>query len=169
MGHQAEKGKGAGAAAQTNTNALNPVTPSLLRRSLSPWGKFSTTCHPEPCPEQSEGAAKGLPLPRLRFFAEFIPSDGPRFFAEFSLSAMGDPSLSLRMTQREGFRMTGSEGLSNCLACQALNAEWSCHRVRDLSIAFRMVSSFRIQAVSATFFALPAAQRGAGRTREAPG
>lgn len=41
--------------------------------------------------------------------------------------------------------------LSNCLECQALNAKWSCHRVGDLSIAFRMVSSFRIQAVSATF------------------
>ena len=52
-----------------------------------------------------------------------------------------------------------SDTLSNCLECQALNAKWSCHRVRDLSIAFRMVSSFRIHAVRAPFFAFPAAQR----------
>ena len=42
----------------------------------------------------------------LRLFAE----PALRFFTEFSLSAMGDPSLSLRMTQREGFRIT-YEGL----------------------------------------------------------
>ena len=54
--------------------------------------------------------AKGLVLPRLRFFAEFILSDGPRFFAEITLSTFGSLSVDsanvLRMTESEGLRMT---------------------------------------------------------------
>ena len=36
----------------TNTNAINPVTPWLLRKPSSLWGRLSATCHPE----RSEGS-----------------------------------------------------------------------------------------------------------------
>ena len=50
----------------TNTNALNPVTPSLLRRSPSPWGKVSTTCHPE----RSEGSGSSETQILCRVYTE---------------------------------------------------------------------------------------------------
>ena len=49
--------------------------------------------------------------------------------------------------------------ISNCLECQVVKLWLAFHIVRCLSIAFRMVNTFRIQAVSATFLALPAAHK----------
>src|SRR2546422_7338411 len=48
-------------------------------------------------------------------------------------------------------------GGSNCLPCQALTAAGGFHAVRRASIALRIVRSFRIHAVRATFFGFPAA------------
>lgn len=52
--------------------------------------------------------------------------------------------------------------ISNCLEGKNYGATWwydSSHSSFFLSIAFRMVSSLRIQATSATFLAFPAASR----------
>ncbi|STT53897.1 Uncharacterised protein [Klebsiella pneumoniae] len=54
------------------------------------------------------------------------------------------------------------EDISNCLEGKNYGATWwydSSHSSFFLSIAFRMVSSLRIQATSATFLAFPAASR----------
>ena len=54
---------------------------------------------------------------------------------------------------------------SNCLVCQgdmacyALSTSSACHEAWCFTMAFRIVNSLRIQAVSATFAALPAARR----------
>ena len=48
-------------------------------------------------------------------------------------------------------------GGSNCVGCQAVATAGGCQGVWSRSIAFSIVSSLRIQATSATFFALPAA------------
>jgi hypothetical protein len=48
----------------------------------------------------------------------------------------------------------GETRCSNCVECQELNA--GCQGVWVRMIAFRIVSSFRIQATIATFFCLPA-------------
>src|SRR3990172_3177369 len=58
----------------------------ILRRFPSPRGSIPELV--------TLSEAKGLILPRSRFFAEFILSDRPRFFA------------ALRMTGSEGLRMT---------------------------------------------------------------
>jgi glycosyltransferase involved in cell wall biosynthesis len=51
-----------------------------------------------------------------------------------------------------------TRGVSNCLACQAMATRSGApQRVRCLAMALRMVSSFRMHAVSASFFGLPAA------------
>ena len=51
-------------------------------------------------------------------------------------------------------------GVSNCLDCQAVaSARAAFQRVLLRTIAFRIVSSFRIQATSATFGGLPAPRR----------
>ncbi len=47
---------------------------------------------------------------------------------------------------------------SNCVDCQARVTGRGCQGVWSRSSAFRIVSSFRMQATKATFFALPAAQ-----------
>ena len=54
------------------------------------------------------------------------------------------------------------KNISNCLEGKNYGATWwydSSHSSFFLSIAFRMVSSLRIQATSATFLAFPAASR----------
>lgn len=48
------------------------------------------------------------------------------------------------------------QGRSDCLKCQVAATARSRHEVRCLSMAFNIVSSFRIQAVRATLGALPA-------------
>ena len=54
---------------------------------------------------------------------------------------------------------------SNCLVCQgalacyALSTSSGCHEAWCFILAFRIVNSLRMQAVSATFAALPAARR----------
>ena len=56
----------------------------------------------------------------------------------------------------------GVSNISNCLEGKNYGATWwydSSHSSFFLSIAFRMVSSLRIQATSATFLAFPAASR----------
>ena len=56
-----------------------------------------------------------------------------------------------------------TSGVSNCLNCQAVasalaSAGSACHGVLVFAIALRIVSSFRMQATSASFFGLPAAR-----------
>jgi hypothetical protein len=53
-------------------------------------------------------------------------------------------------------KKTVQQGHSDCLTCQAATTAISRHEVRCLSMAFNIVSSLRIQAVSATLGALPA-------------
>ncbi len=54
-------------------------------------------------------------------------------------------------------RLSGS--VSHCLRCQALRAaSWAFQGVFVRTIAFRIVSSLRMQAVSASVFGLPAAR-----------
>ena len=48
---------------------------------------------------------------------------------------------------------------SNCLHCQGHTISFILQRVRCFIMALRMVSSFRIQAVRATFLAFPASRR----------
>jgi hypothetical protein len=48
---------------------------------------------------------------------------------------------------------------SNCLHCQGQTTSFRPQRVRCFIMALRMVSSFRIQAVRATFLAFPASHR----------
>lgn len=48
---------------------------------------------------------------------------------------------------------------SNCLRCQGHSTSFVLQGVRCFTIALRMVSSFRMQAVRATFLAFPDAQR----------
>ena len=50
-----------------------------------------------------------------------------------------------------------SSGVSNCLKSQALTASGTRHDSCDRTMLLRMVSSFRMQAVSASFFGFPAA------------
>jgi len=47
-------------------------------------------------------------------------------------------------------------GVSNCLENQAGCVTATLHGVRLFTIAFKMVSSFRMHAVNASFFAFPA-------------
>ncbi len=67
----------------------------------------------------------------------------------WSFSGVGD--LTRLVGGRKGV------GGSNCLPCQALTATGGFHAVRRAIIALRIVRSFRIHAVRATFFGLPAA------------
>lgn len=71
----------------------------------------------------------------------------------FGTFSMNDPQHYLKLAR---------ENISNCLEGKNYGATWwydSSHSSFFLSIAFRMVSSLRIQATSATFLAFPAASR----------
>src|SRR5207245_4885263 len=59
----------------------------------------------------------------------------------------------------KGAARRGCSATATVLDCQAHAATFACHGVRCLSIAFRMINSFRMHAVRATFFAFPAAHK----------
>ena len=61
------------------------------------------------------------------------------------------------LRQGDGVFPPLSQRGSNCVGCQAVATAGGCQGVWSRSIAFSIVSSLRIQATSATFFALPAA------------
>src|SRR2546427_3069648 len=53
----------------------------------------------------------------------------------------------------------GCSATATVLGCQAHGTSSVRHGVRCLSIAFRMINSFRMHAVRATFFAFPVAHK----------
>src|SRR5437879_3605191 len=73
---------------------------------------------------------------------------------------MGPWRSGARLASLRGARARqGGSATATVLDCQAHAATFACHGVRCLSIAFRMINSFRMHAVRATFFAFPAAHK----------
>lgn len=77
-----------------------------------------------------------------------------------------EPGMTVSLVARQhgvaASYFSGVSNTSNCLEGKNYGATWwydSSHSSFFLSIAFRMVSSLRIQATSATFLAFPAASR----------